>query len=128
MPGRKKDVKYPLGIYKHKNTNKFIAQFWDVRTKHNKIIGSYNSVEEAINARSEYVEKLLKSGNVVKPINRGLPKGIMIANNKKGVKYKSEICFVSGKRKEKVNTIYLGTYESIDDAYNARKSFLEKLM
>lgn len=126
--GRPKNCIYPVGISLYRKIGKFRAQFWDVRTKHNKVVGDYDTIEEAVKARNSFIKTLNQLGGMVKPIDRKLPKGVMKISGKKMDKYKAEVCFCHGKNNEKITTIYIGTFTTPELAKTARTKFINKLM
>lgn len=119
----------PKGITTHRQRpGKFTAQYWDSNTKHMKCIGSFYTVDEAVAARNNFILDLIKYNGKVLPKVNSLPKGIKrLANSKKSDTYTAEIQFWYGRYKDKHITIHIGTYETIEDAVNARIQFLDNL-
>lgn len=126
--GRLKNSIYPVGISLSKKTNKLVAQFWDTTTKFNKVIGHYDTVEEAVKARNLFIKNLKRVNGSIQPLNRNLPKGVMLVKRKTKPGYKSEICCLHGKNKDKVTTIYLGIFDTINEAKDARTTYINKLL
>lgn len=106
---------------------KVVAQFWDVTTKHNKIIGIYNTEKEAVDAKNNFIENLTKYNGKVLPKVKTSPKGIRINVGKKKTSYKSEVCIAHGVHKITTTTIYLGSFNTLQEAIDARKKFIDKL-
>lgn len=122
-------MELPKGIYKPKRSNKYAAQFWDKDTKHVKCIGTYDTVEEAVLAREEFITNhLLYNGQVLKKV-RKYPKGIRCRlSKKKGKRFDAEINILWGKYNNKMNTIHIGTFDSLEEAVEARKQFILELL
>lgn len=119
----------PKGITTNRRLpGKYLAQFWDSNTKNMKCIGSYDSVKEAEDARNYFIWDWLEYGRKVLPKVKSLPKGVrQIVNSKKQNTYPAEVQFWYGKYKDKHVTIHIGTYETVEDAVNARIQFLDNL-
>lgn len=125
---RRKDAILPVGVCVNKKTNKYVSQYWDTTTKHNKVIGQFDTIEQAFNAREDFIKNLKYFNGHVKPIDRGLPKGVLKYKRKKGDVFTAQLCFVHGKNNNKVVTAYLGTFKTPNEAHEARKSFISKLL
>lgn len=124
-----KDGKYPKGIGFNKRSGKFLAQFWDSNTKHIKCIGLYDTVDEAILAREEFITNhLLYNGQVLKKVNK-YPKGIQAySTKKKGLRYRADFNVLWGKYNNKMVTVFIGIFNSMEEAVEARKQFILKLL
>lgn len=120
--------KLPKGITTNKRLpGRYIAQYWDANTKNMKCVGSFYTVEEAIKARDNFISDLIKYNGKVLSKVKDTPLGIKMRSMKKGIMYDAEIQFWYGKYKDKHITIHIGTYETIEDAVNARIEFLDNL-
>jgi hypothetical protein len=127
--GRRRNAQLPLGITTSKRKpGKYIAQYYDTTSKCMKFIGVYDTVEEAVKGRTEFVEMVRKHNFVVQPIKRELPKGVIARKLKDKTKYVSQVVVLYGKDKLKNATIYLGMYNTPEEAYNVRKTYLLNLI
>ena len=122
-------MELPKGIYLSKRSNKYIAQFWDSNTKYVKCIGTYNTLEDAVIAREEFITNhQLYNGQVLKKV-RKYPKGIRTYETKtKGIKYRAEVNVLWGKYNNKMIVIQVGVYSTLEEAIEARKQFILKLL
>lgn len=121
--------KLPKGITTNRRLpGRYLAQYWDANTKNMKCIGSFWTVDEAVKARDNFVSDLIKYNGKVLPKVNPFPKGVRcIVNSKKQNTYPAEVQFWYGKYKDKHVTIHIGTYETVEDAVNARIQFLDNL-
>lgn len=106
--------------------SKYQAQYWNKELKTMIYIGLFDTEEEAIKARNEHITKVydgLIDDSL--PKTKGLPKGICEVHN--GT-YKAGIQFLHGKYKDKHVKVHIGTYETIEEAVEARKTFINSLL
>lgn len=117
---------YPKGISKNNRTNRFTAQYLNKDLNRTIYIGSYDTIEEAVNAREEHITKVYDGViDDSKPKTKGLPKGICDRPN--GT-YIAGIQFWYGKYKDKIHKSHIGTFETIEEAVEARKNFILNLL
>jgi hypothetical protein len=110
-----------------RSPGKVIAQFWDVRTKHNKIIGVFDTEAEAKIARDTFITNLNRYNGQVLPKVKLLPKGIQLNVGKKKTSFRADICMTHGVHKVKTVTIYLGSFNTLQEAIDKRKQYIDKL-
>ena len=113
------------GIYFKKKLNKYSAQYWNKDLKKTISIGTFDSEQEAINTRAKYIRDVYDGIiNDSLPKTKMLPKGISEANSK----YRAIVQFWAGKYKDKKITIYIGCYDTPEEAEIQRKQFLLNLI
>lgn len=113
------------GIYFNKKFNKYIAQYWNKSLKKTIAIGTFDSEKEAIDARAKYIRDVYDGIiNDSLPKTKMLPKGISESNSK----YKAIVQFWTGKSKNKKITIYIGCYDTPEEAEIQRKQFILNLI
>lgn len=112
------------GVVKTYN-GRYTAQYWNKVLKRNIYIGKFDTPEEAEYHRMLHLAKVF-DGEIDDsiPKERALPKGIDERHNK----YRALICFTSGFRNKHTKTIHVGTFNTIDEAVEARKQFILKLL
>lgn len=122
-------TKLPLGIYTTaKYPNIYKAQYYDPQTKHPKHIGTFDNVEDAVAARNEFIENLTKYNGKVLPIVKSMPKGIKYRfSERKGDRFDAIVEFWHGKYNDKMVNARIGTFDSIEEAVQARLDFIEAL-
>ena len=114
------------GIYWNKRMNKWYAQYWNKDFKKTFFIGSYESKEEAILKRQEYLSKIYDGELIETERILKLPKGI---TQRPSGKYEARLqIFKVGKIKDTHVTITLGIYKTIEEAVEKRKEFILKLL
>ena len=113
------------GIYFNKRLNKYAAQYWNKSLKRTISIGTFDSEQEAIDARAKYIRDVYDGiVNDSLPKTKMLPKGILEVNSK----YKALVQFWSGKYKDKKINIYVGSYDTPEEAETQRKQFILNLI
>lgn len=116
------------GIYQHVRTGKWVAQYWNKDLKTTICIGAnYETQKEAIDARARYVTNVY-DGIIDDslPRTKGYPKGI--AEITRSNKYKAVLQFWHGKYNDKKTSVYIGSYETIEEAVEARKKYILDLL
>lgn len=117
------------GIYYNKKTGKFTAQYWNKDLKTTISIGTiFDTEEEAIDARAKYIRDV-HDGIIDDSLPRtsGLPKGIWHVLPSK-TKYKAALQFYYGKNNNKKCNVHIGTYDTVEEAVEARKQFILRLL
>lgn len=115
------------GVYFNRRSQKWTAQYWSKDLKRSIAIGTYDTQEQAIEARSRHITNVydgLIDDSL--PKTKGLPKGIKYVPT--GNKYSASVQYVSGKWKNKHHNIYLGVYDTIEEAVEGRKQFILGLL
>lgn len=114
------------GIYFNTRMNKWYAQYWNKDLKKTFFIGTYNTKEEAISSRQEYLSKIYDGELIETERILKLPKGIKITRNGK---YSPSIQISkSGRIKNIHTTIYLEVCDTVEEAVERRKQFILKLL
>jgi len=117
--------KLPKGITTNvRYPGKFIAQYWCTINKHNKALGRFDTVEEAVKARNKFIKQVENGTAVVKKIDRKLPKGVWRNGNRN---YSAVIQFLYGKHGMNHHKSYLGSFSTVEEAVKARLDFIESL-
>lgn len=105
------------GITYSKKHNKWIAQYWNKELKTTVRIGTYDTEEEAIEAKEN-------STKDTKDKSLNLAKGVCIT---KSGKFRACIQFWYGKNKEKKHNSHLGSFNTEEEAVQARIDFINSL-
>lgn len=108
-----------------KEDGRYIAQYWNKELAKTIYIGSYDTADEASHARAWHLTKLydgLIDDSI--PRVREYPKGI----SERHRKYRALIHIYHGYNNKKTSTIPIGTFDTVEEAVDARKEFILKLL
>lgn len=116
------------GTYFKKKTGKFVAQYWNKDLKSTIAIGSFDTEEEAILARASHIRNVY-DGIVDDslPRTQGLPKGITYVIPGR-TRFQASLQFYYGKNNDKKCDVHIGTYDTQEEAVEARKQFILGLL
>jgi len=108
-----------------KRGDKWLAQYWNKELKTTIHIGQFDTAEIAAQKRQEYIKKV--SDGVIDdslPKTKGLPKGVKTD----GKKFYSSLQFLHGIKKEKRVNAHIGTFDTVEEAVEGRRKFIEGLL
>ena len=114
------------GVYYNVRTGKYVAQYWSKDLKTTICIGTtYNTQVEALEAKAKHLMGVY-DGTIddTAPKTKGLPKGISEKNNR----YQARVQSWHGKNNSIQTQIYIGVFDTIDEAVEARKKFILDLL
>ena len=113
------------GIYFREKIGKYQAQYWNKDLKTTISIGTFNTEQEAIDARAKYIRDVF-DGIVDDslPKTKMLPKGVSEANSK----YRANLQFWVGKNKNKMINVYIGVFNTPEEASEQRKQYILSLL
>lgn len=115
------------GTYFNKRMNKWVAQYWNKELKQNIAIGTYDTQEDAREARIRHIAGVYDGviDNSL-PKTKGLPKGVTHVPT--GNKYAASVQYAYGKWKNKYHRAHIGVYDTIEEAQEARTQFILGLL
>lgn len=113
------------GIYFNRRLNKYVAQYWNKNLKRTISIGTFDSEQEAIDVRAKHIRDVYDGIiNDSLPKTKMLPKGISESNSR----YRAIVQLWTGKYKDKKITIYVGSYDTPEEAEIQREQFILNLI
>lgn len=118
-----------LPKYIQKVKNVYLINYWDEVDKKRVYVTCRDNLVDAIKTRDAFIKEYKANSGVVdisKYRNKQLPKGISVVKNKKSTKYKAALN-ISHNGKALPN-IHIGTYDTVDEAVNARIDYINKLL
>lgn len=115
------------GITWNRFSEKWYAQYWNKDLKSNHSIGYFNTKEEAIEARANYIMGIYDGTIIQEPNGKPkLPKGI---RQTKSNKYLAMLEFKkTGRIKNNHIQYSIGVFDTIEEAVEKRKEFILNLL
>lgn len=114
-------MRLPKYVYERNNKYQVLIPKLETKGKTNHYIGIYESLSAALHARDTAIKLLGEN----RKVDKNPAKGVRIRTSKnKGLRYDADIQFI---HKDNHIHIRLGTFETLQDAIQARVDFLDNL-
>lgn len=114
----------PKYISLDRNLKKYQVAIPIIGEDRNYYLGKYSTLEEAVVARDTYLKNPKHAHNL--PKRKSPSKGIMLGTSKKKP-WIAQLQFTHGKYNDRHVTAHLGSYETVEEAVQARLDFIENL-